>query len=164
MQTQKFEQKLSKFGIHFCLIFTALRIHISQCTADILVQAGSFELEERGEIEMKVTPKSAWVFFLIKMYNLCFTSVYLCPWQGKGCHKTYWLLRKQGFNPVIAQSSPPADSLKLQPEVTHIMVRFMIKTTSSICSFLCKAVLYFHLYLWSPQETRNNQTYWEKGP
>uniref|UniRef100_A0A3B4WUN5 Guanylate cyclase n=1 Tax=Seriola lalandi dorsalis TaxID=1841481 RepID=A0A3B4WUN5_SERLL len=32
-----------------------LKIHISQCTADILVQAGSFELEERGEIEMKVT-------------------------------------------------------------------------------------------------------------
>ncbi|TKS89508.1 Guanylate cyclase 2G [Collichthys lucidus] len=32
-----------------------LKIHISQSTADILVQAGSFELEERGEIEMKVT-------------------------------------------------------------------------------------------------------------
>uniref|UniRef100_A0A8C4NMB4 Guanylate cyclase n=1 Tax=Dicentrarchus labrax TaxID=13489 RepID=A0A8C4NMB4_DICLA len=32
-----------------------LKIHISQCTADILVQAGSFDLEERGEIEMKVT-------------------------------------------------------------------------------------------------------------
>uniref|UniRef100_A0A8D0A575 Guanylate cyclase n=1 Tax=Sander lucioperca TaxID=283035 RepID=A0A8D0A575_SANLU len=32
-----------------------LRIHVSQCTADILVQAGSFELEERGEVEMKVT-------------------------------------------------------------------------------------------------------------
>uniref|UniRef100_A0A3Q3DDF4 Guanylate cyclase n=1 Tax=Hippocampus comes TaxID=109280 RepID=A0A3Q3DDF4_HIPCM len=31
----------------------ALKIHISQCTADILVQVGSFELEERGEIEMK---------------------------------------------------------------------------------------------------------------
>lgn len=39
----------------FCVCHTALRIHISQCTADILVQAGSFELEERGEIEMKVT-------------------------------------------------------------------------------------------------------------
>uniref|UniRef100_A0A8C6PY48 Guanylate cyclase n=1 Tax=Nothobranchius furzeri TaxID=105023 RepID=A0A8C6PY48_NOTFU len=31
-----------------------LKIHISQSTADILVQEGSFELEERGEIEMKV--------------------------------------------------------------------------------------------------------------
>uniref|UniRef100_A0A3Q3DZN8 Guanylate cyclase n=1 Tax=Labrus bergylta TaxID=56723 RepID=A0A3Q3DZN8_9LABR len=31
----------------------ALKIHISQSTADILVQEGSFELEERGEIEMK---------------------------------------------------------------------------------------------------------------
>lgn len=31
-----------------------MKIHISQATADILVQAGSYELEERGEIEMKV--------------------------------------------------------------------------------------------------------------
>uniref|UniRef100_A0A3B4ZCQ6 Guanylate cyclase n=1 Tax=Stegastes partitus TaxID=144197 RepID=A0A3B4ZCQ6_9TELE len=31
----------------------AMKIHISQSTADILVQEGSFELEERGEIEMK---------------------------------------------------------------------------------------------------------------
>uniref|UniRef100_A0A3P9GYU3 Guanylate cyclase n=1 Tax=Oryzias latipes TaxID=8090 RepID=A0A3P9GYU3_ORYLA len=31
-----------------------LKIHISQSTADILVLAGSFEMEERGEIEMKV--------------------------------------------------------------------------------------------------------------
>uniref|UniRef100_A0A3P9JWU3 Guanylate cyclase n=1 Tax=Oryzias latipes TaxID=8090 RepID=A0A3P9JWU3_ORYLA len=30
-----------------------LKIHISQSTADILVLAGSFEMEERGEIEMK---------------------------------------------------------------------------------------------------------------
>nr|XP_061787653.1 guanylate cyclase 2G-like [Nerophis lumbriciformis] len=47
-----------------------LKIHISQSTADILVQAGSFDLEERGEIEMK----------------------------GKGSHKTYWLLSKEGFH------------------------------------------------------------------
>ncbi|XP_056222640.1 guanylate cyclase 2G [Seriola aureovittata] len=66
-----------------------LKIHISQCTADILVQAGSFELEERGEIEMK----------------------------GKGSHKTYWLLSKHLFNPpLMAHSSPPTDSLKLQTE------------------------------------------------
>ncbi|KAI3365496.1 hypothetical protein L3Q82_010583, partial [Scortum barcoo] len=65
-----------------------LKIHISQCTADILVQAGSFELEERGEIEMK----------------------------GKGSHQTYWLLRKHGFNPIINHSSPEADSPKLKTE------------------------------------------------
>uniref|UniRef100_A0A671Y3I6 Guanylate cyclase n=1 Tax=Sparus aurata TaxID=8175 RepID=A0A671Y3I6_SPAAU len=64
-----------------------LKIHISQSTADILVQAGSFELEERGEVEMK----------------------------GKGAHKTYWLLNKRGFNPpVIPRSSSPTDSLKLE--------------------------------------------------
>lgn len=41
--------------MHLCVFYTALKIHISQSTADILFQAGSFELEERGEIEMKVT-------------------------------------------------------------------------------------------------------------
>ncbi|KAM6963497.1 guanylate cyclase 2G [Tautogolabrus adspersus] len=66
-----------------------LKIHISQSTADILVQAGSFELEERGEIEMK----------------------------GKGSHKTYWLCNKQGFNPLLPiPNSPAANSLKLQTE------------------------------------------------
>ncbi|KAM6898598.1 guanylate cyclase 2G [Lycodopsis pacificus] len=66
-----------------------LKIHISQSTADILVQAGSFEMEERGEVEIK----------------------------GKGSLKTYWLLSKQGFNPpLIARSPPPADSRKLQTE------------------------------------------------
>uniref|UniRef100_A0A3B3IIK3 Guanylate cyclase n=1 Tax=Oryzias latipes TaxID=8090 RepID=A0A3B3IIK3_ORYLA len=50
-----------------------LKIHISQSTADILVLAGSFEMEERGEIEMK----------------------------GKGFQKTYWLLKKTGFNPPL---------------------------------------------------------------
>uniref|UniRef100_A0A3B4ZFL6 Guanylate cyclase n=1 Tax=Stegastes partitus TaxID=144197 RepID=A0A3B4ZFL6_9TELE len=63
-----------------------MKIHISQSTADILVQEGSFELEERGEIEMK----------------------------GKGYHKTYWLLNKIGFNPpLIVHDSPPADMPKL---------------------------------------------------
>ncbi|XP_022070449.2 guanylate cyclase 2G [Acanthochromis polyacanthus] len=66
-----------------------LKIHISQTTADILVQAGSFEMEERGEIEMK----------------------------GKGYHKTYWLLNKIGFNPpAIIHNSPAADSIKVKSE------------------------------------------------
>uniref|UniRef100_A0A3Q1AK29 Guanylate cyclase n=2 Tax=Amphiprion ocellaris TaxID=80972 RepID=A0A3Q1AK29_AMPOC len=66
-----------------------LKIHISQTTADILVQAGSFQMEERGEIEMK----------------------------GKGYHKTYWLLNKSGFNPpAIIYDSPPADSIKVKSE------------------------------------------------
>lgn len=41
-------------GVHVGRFSTALKIHISQRTADILLQAGSFELEERGEIEIKV--------------------------------------------------------------------------------------------------------------
>ncbi|XP_026207679.1 guanylate cyclase 2G [Anabas testudineus] len=71
-----------------------LKIHISQSTADVLVQGGSFELEERGEIEMK----------------------------GKGFQKTYWLLNKMGFNPpLITHSSPSADSFKLQIEKPGLM-------------------------------------------
>ncbi|KAM6896954.1 guanylate cyclase 2G [Xenentodon cancila] len=67
-----------------------LKIHISQSTADILVQAGSFDMEERGEIEMK----------------------------GKGVQKTYWLLNKTGFNPpVIAHGSLQDDGLKVQKEI-----------------------------------------------
>ncbi|XP_056905286.1 guanylate cyclase 2G isoform X2 [Takifugu flavidus] len=67
-----------------------LKIHISQCTAEILLQAGSFELEERGEIEIK----------------------------GKGSHKTYWLLNKQGFNPPVgAHGAPQTDGQKLPPEI-----------------------------------------------
>ncbi|XP_030630980.1 guanylate cyclase 2G [Chanos chanos] len=46
-----------------------LRIHVSQSTADILREIGSFELEERGEIEIK----------------------------GKGLQKTFWLKSKEGF-------------------------------------------------------------------
>ncbi|XP_072312258.1 guanylate cyclase 2G [Eucyclogobius newberryi] len=64
-----------------------LKIHITQSTADILLTTGVFELEERGEIEMK----------------------------GKGCHKTYWLLNKRGFNPpAIEHSSPTSDCLRPQ--------------------------------------------------
>ncbi|XP_029688669.1 guanylate cyclase 2G isoform X2 [Takifugu rubripes] len=67
-----------------------LKIHISQCTAEILLQAGSFELEERGEIEIK----------------------------GKGSHKTYWLLNKRGFNPPVgAHGAPQTDGQKLPPEI-----------------------------------------------
>ncbi|XP_054656735.1 guanylate cyclase 2G [Dunckerocampus dactyliophorus] len=69
-----------------------LKIHISQRTADILVQVGSFELEQRGEIEMK----------------------------GKGSHKTYWLLSKEGFNPPLADDGPAQaeGSLQLATEKT----------------------------------------------
>uniref|UniRef100_A0AAZ1XSV1 Guanylate cyclase domain-containing protein n=2 Tax=Oreochromis TaxID=8139 RepID=A0AAZ1XSV1_OREAU len=67
-----------------------LKIHVSQSTADILFQAGSFELEERGEIEMK----------------------------GKGTQKTYWLLNRAGFNPVFTdRGSSPVQTQK--PGVTR---------------------------------------------
>ncbi|XP_052468099.1 guanylate cyclase 2G [Carassius gibelio] len=47
-----------------------LKIHVSQSTADILLKTGHFELEERGEIEIK----------------------------GKGTQKTFWLISKSGFS------------------------------------------------------------------
>ncbi|XP_065118683.1 guanylate cyclase 2G [Paramisgurnus dabryanus] len=46
-----------------------LRIHVSQSTAEILIKTGNFELEERGDIEIK----------------------------GKGTQKTFWLKNKTGF-------------------------------------------------------------------
>ncbi|KAF4106447.1 hypothetical protein G5714_012437 [Onychostoma macrolepis] len=47
-----------------------LKIHVSQSTADILFKTGNFELEERGDIEIK----------------------------GKGTQKTFWLISKSGFS------------------------------------------------------------------
>ncbi|KAM4624579.1 guanylate cyclase 2G [Polymixia lowei] len=73
-----------------------LKIHISQSTAEILNQVGSFVLEERGEIDIK----------------------------GKGCQKTYWLLNKQGFNPtLVVHGSPSATGLKPPTEVKPIMAK-----------------------------------------
>ncbi|KAL2102510.1 hypothetical protein ACEWY4_001678 [Coilia grayii] len=46
-----------------------LKIHISQSTADILRKMGNYELEERGDIDIK----------------------------GKGSQKTFWLKSKEGF-------------------------------------------------------------------
>ncbi|XP_055006373.1 guanylate cyclase 2G isoform X2 [Boleophthalmus pectinirostris] len=71
-----------------------LKIHITQSTADILLTTGIFELEERGEIEMK----------------------------GKGSHKTYWLLNRHGFNPpAIQHHSPPADSIRPSQELNFAL-------------------------------------------
>lgn len=93
---------------------TALKIHISQCTADILLQTGSFELEERGEIEIKV---SGDLCCLEEVPSGRFQSRSRL-FQGKGSHKTYWLLDKQGFNPPVgAHGALQTDGQKLPPEV-----------------------------------------------
>ncbi|XP_064169836.1 guanylate cyclase 2G [Anguilla rostrata] len=60
-----------------------LKIHISQSTADILRQIGTFEMEERGDIEIK----------------------------GKGLQKTFWLKSKVGFKPSLVEPSSPAHLL-----------------------------------------------------
>lgn len=54
------------------------RIHLSEATRERLVQAGGYELEPRGPIEIK----------------------------GKGLMHTYWLLGKSGFDKVLPTPPP----------------------------------------------------------
>ncbi|XP_075896627.1 guanylate cyclase 2G [Nelusetta ayraudi] len=78
-----------------------MKIHVSQSTADILLQAGVFQLEERGHVEMK----------------------------GKGSHRTYWLLRKQDFCPLPCSTPPPpGDGLH---QVTAATVSAAVSHSSS---------------------------------
>ncbi|XP_048124721.1 guanylate cyclase 2G [Alosa alosa] len=64
-----------------------LKIHISQSTANILREMGVFELEERGDIDIK----------------------------GKGNQKTFWLKSKKGFV-FPPKDSPGTTSHKATPE------------------------------------------------
>nr|XP_023695463.1 guanylate cyclase 2G-like [Paramormyrops kingsleyae] len=69
-----------------------LKIHVSQSTAEILQRIGTFELEERGEIEVK----------------------------GKGTQRTFWLKGKQDFQPLApSQSGPSADHTSPKEEAGH---------------------------------------------
>lgn len=54
------------------------RIHLSEATRERLVQAGGYQLEPRGPIEIK----------------------------GKGLMHTYWLLGKHGFDKVLPTPPP----------------------------------------------------------
>ncbi|XP_053496401.1 guanylate cyclase 2G [Ictalurus furcatus] len=67
-----------------------LKIHISQSTAEILMKIGSYELEERGDTELK----------------------------GKGLQKTFWLNNKVGLKfPLSPQHCDM--KLDPEPEVTY---------------------------------------------
>lgn len=75
----------------------ALRIHISQSTADILLKMGSYELVVRGEVELKVYTSLLgffWWDFLCASLNF---SLCHCSHKGKGLQKTYWLNSKVGL-------------------------------------------------------------------
>lgn len=64
----------------YCLLFTsfiALRVHVSEDTADILKKLGGYQLECRGIREVK----------------------------GKGRMTTYWLRGKEGFHKKIPDAS-----------------------------------------------------------
>ncbi|KAG1954993.1 atrial natriuretic peptide receptor [Pimephales promelas] len=72
-----------------------LRIHTSQSTADILLKNGSFELEERGDIEIK----------------------------GKGTQKTFWLTGKSGFKfPAIGQDYDASPKSGTDVSIKQLMV------------------------------------------
>lgn len=60
------------------LCILALHINCSQSARDILVKLGGFEIEERGEVEMKVRKK-------IRIYNKT-----ICT-KGKGKQMTYYV-------------------------------------------------------------------------
>ncbi|TRY64644.1 hypothetical protein DNTS_003096 [Danionella cerebrum] len=68
-----------------------LKIHISQSTADILLKTGKFEMEERGEIEMKAKPA-----MLMNLWHIFVLDGSQCP-MGKGTQKTFWLTGKSGY-------------------------------------------------------------------
>ena len=61
----------------FLTLFTALRVHVSEDTANILKKLGGYQLECRGTREVK----------------------------GKGRMTTYWLRGKEGFHKKIPDAS-----------------------------------------------------------
>lgn len=61
-----------------CVAGSAWRIHLSQATKEQLDQVGGFQLEYRGEIDVK----------------------------GKGKMHTYWLLGKAGFDKQLPTPPP----------------------------------------------------------
>ena len=65
---------------------TALRIHMSEPTAELLKKLGGYQLESRGQREVKVPPPLS-----VHPYHVCCT-------QGKGIMTTYWLKGQDGFN------------------------------------------------------------------
>uniref|UniRef100_A0A671NDF3 Guanylate cyclase n=1 Tax=Sinocyclocheilus anshuiensis TaxID=1608454 RepID=A0A671NDF3_9TELE len=75
-----------------------LRIHVSQSTADILLKTGNFELEERGDIEIK----------------------------GKGTQKTFWLISKSGFSfPPTGQDCNASPKSGTDVGIKTLMVLFI---------------------------------------
>ncbi|XP_041124875.1 guanylate cyclase 2G-like [Polyodon spathula] len=63
----------------------SMKIHVSESTASILYKIGTFQLDLRGDVELK----------------------------GKGNQRTYWLKNKKGFNLPLPDSSSTVDLLEL---------------------------------------------------
>jgi guanylate cyclase 2F len=66
------------FSVWICVAGSAWRIHLSQATKEQLDRVGRFQLEYRGETDVK----------------------------GKGKMHTYWLLGKAGFDKVLPTPPP----------------------------------------------------------
>lgn len=77
--------------------------------------------------------------------------------QGKGSHKTYWLLNRRGFNPPVGEhGAPQTSSQKLLPEVSGPLSWVSNSISYGTCGFI------FHL--WSFKETRNVRSCTENSP
>ncbi|KAK1164337.1 guanylate cyclase 2G [Acipenser oxyrinchus oxyrinchus] len=61
-----------------------MKIHVSESTASILYKIGTFQLDLRGDVELK----------------------------GKGNQRTYWLINKKGFNLPLPDSSTTVELLE----------------------------------------------------
>lgn len=75
---------------------SALKIHVSQSTAEILMKIGSYELEERGDTELKVYCLTLFKHLWVRIHE--FQGIYIGVFtKGKGLQKTFWLNSKEGL-------------------------------------------------------------------
>lgn len=90
-------------------VLSALKIHLSSETKAVLEEFDGFELELRGDVEMKVEKNSldprgsqghsCNLNFSSDVGEWVFSSLTQCPLyflQGKGKVRTYWLLGERG--------------------------------------------------------------------
>lgn len=104
---------------------SALKIHISQSTAEILMKIGSYELEERGDTELKV-----YCITLFKRLCVCIHEIHVGVFtKGKGLQKTFWLNSKDGLTFPL---TPQHYDVKPHPEPL-VGVMFNHSCNVSVC-------------------------------
>lgn len=111
----------------FCYpyIAVALRIHVSNETHSRLNEVGGFYMEERGQVQIKVSISQ--IFQLVCLFSrvknlyiystllnqmiiyavLIYFAAFKFIWQRQGLVTTYWLVGKEGFEKALPD--PPLD-------------------------------------------------------